>query len=76
MYPRLCVSLLVFLIPWGNHAQLRGGSAAKRLMSALSYGWVECWSDIPGCGTSFFQYNYLFINLCIRHYLMKYDEHV
>ena len=40
----------MFLIPWGNHAQLEGGSAAERLMSTLAYGWVERCSDIAGCG--------------------------
>ena len=49
-YLWLCVSLLVFLIPCGNHAQLRGGSAIERLMSTLAYGWVERYSDIVSCG--------------------------
>ena len=51
----MCVSLLVFLIPCGNHAHLGGGSAAGRLMSALSYGWVERCSDVAGCGTTSFK---------------------
>ena len=56
--PWLCVSLLD---PYSlrNHAQLRGGSVAERLMSTLAYGWVERCSNIAGCGTSFFQDNYL-----------------
>ena len=44
----------MFLIPWGTHAQLGDGSVAKRLMSTLAYGWVECCNDITGCRTSFF----------------------
>ena len=32
-----------------------GGSATEILMSALAYGWVECCSDIAGCGTSSFK---------------------
>ena len=36
--------------PWRNHAQLRGGSIAERLMSKLAYGWVERCSDLAGCG--------------------------
>ena len=51
MYLCVCVILLV---PYSleNHAQLRGGSVAERLRSTLAYGWVECCSDIAGCGTS------------------------
>ena len=40
----------MFLIPCGNHAQLKGGSVAERLMSTVAYGWVERCSDIVGCG--------------------------
>ena len=43
----------MFLIPFGNHPQVEGGSAAERLMSTLAYGWVERCSDIASCGTSF-----------------------
>ena len=43
----------MFLIPCGNHAQLRSGSAAESLMSTLTYGWVDRFSDIVGYGTSF-----------------------
>ena len=43
----------MFLIPCGNHAQLRGGSVAEGLMSMLAYGWVEHCSDIAGFGMSF-----------------------
>ena len=34
----------------GNHVHLRGGSDAERVRSTLAYGWVECCSDIAGCG--------------------------
>ena len=49
VYPWLCVSLLV---PYslGNHAQLRGGGVAERLRISPAYGWVECCSDVAGCG--------------------------
>ena len=33
-----------------NHAQLGGGSVAKRMISTLAYGWVERCSDVAGCG--------------------------
>ena len=33
---------------------LEGGSDAERLMSALSYGWVERCSNAAGCGKNFF----------------------
>ena len=59
----------MFLIPCGNHAQLGGGSVAKRLMSALDYGWVECCSDVAGCGTTSFKDKYLCVNLC-KWYLL------
>ena len=48
--PWLCVSLLSFLVPCGNHAQLRGGSVAGRLRSTPAYGLVERCSDIVGSG--------------------------
>ena len=49
--PWLCVSLID---PYSlrNHAQLRGGSVAERLMSTLAYGWVERCNDVAGCGAS------------------------
>ena len=34
------------LVPFGNHAHLRGGNGAKIMMNTLTYGWVEHWSDI------------------------------
>ena len=34
----LCVSLLLFPSSLWNHAQLGGGSVAKRLMRTLAYG--------------------------------------
>ena len=47
--PRLCVSL-----PWPlsleESCPTRGWQCAERLMSTLAYGWVECCSDIVGCG--------------------------
>ena len=49
----------MFLIPWGNHAQLEGGSVAERLMSTLTYGWVEHYSDIAGCGMRYYKINIL-----------------
>ena len=48
----LCVSLCP-LVPYGNHAQLRGGSDAERVRRMLAYGWVECCRDIAGCRISF-----------------------
>ena len=67
----------MFLIHCGNHAQLGGGSAAERLMSALTYGWVEFCSDVAGCGTRLFQDKYF---LCVIYAnvfcLMNCDEHV
>ena len=51
VYLWLCVILLSFLIPFGNHAQLEGGSVAERLRSMLAYGWVKHCSDAVGCGT-------------------------
>ena len=50
MYIGLVVCVCCSLIPCGNHAQLKGGSGAKRLMSTLAYGWVERCSDIASCG--------------------------
>ena len=58
-------SLLVFLIPWGNHAQLGGGSVAKRLMSTLAYGWLEHCSDVAGWVTRSSQDKFfVYVNLC------------
>ena len=56
--PWLCVSLLdpYYL---RNHAQLEGGNVVERLMSTLAYGWVECCSDVAGCGTSSYQMSIL-----------------
>ena len=51
----------MFLIPRGNHAQLGGGSAAKRLMSTLAYGWVERFSDIASCGEAYSQDKYFLV---------------
>ena len=61
--------LLLSLIPYGNHAQLEGGSVAERLRSTLVYSWVECCSDISK------EVSLLF-NLCNYNCLMNYDEHV
>ena len=44
----LCVSMCP-LVPYGNHAQLGGGSDAERLRSMLAYVWVEHCSDVAGC---------------------------
>ena len=65
----------MFLIPYGNHAQLGDGSATERLMSALAYGWVECCNDVVGCRTSSFQDKYLCVKKFICIFLMKDDEH-
>ena len=45
-----------------NHAQLGGGSDAKRLMSTLAYGWVERCIDVASCGPTSFpdKYSYVF----------------
>ena len=48
----LCVSLLFPSALW-NHAQLRGGSDANRLMNTLAYGWVERCSDVASYGTNY-----------------------
>ena len=42
----------MLLIPWGNHAQLGGGTVAEILKSTLAYGWEEHCSDIASCRTS------------------------
>ena len=77
MYPWLCVSLLVLLIPWENHAQLGGGSAVERLMSTLAYVWVEHCIDIAGCGMSFTsKISILVFNSLYLHLIMNYNEHV
>ena len=52
-----------------DHTQLGGGSASKRLMSALAYGWVERCNDIVGCGTNSFKDKYICANIC-RLYLL------
>ena len=72
----LCVSLLFPSALW-NHAQLRGGSDAERLMSTLAYGWVERCSDIDSCGPTSFQDNYSFV-FYFRNYIcfMNYYEQV
>ena len=60
----LCVNLCS-LVPYGNHAQLRGGNANERLMSTLAYGWVERCSDIASCGEASSQDKYSFaFNIC------------
>ena len=58
------MSLLVSLIPSGNNAQLGGGCAVERLMSALAYGWVGRCSDVVGCETTSFKDKYLCVNHC------------
>ena len=45
----------MFLIPWGNHFELGGGSVTERLRSTLAYGSVERCSDAAGCGRSFYK---------------------
>ena len=63
----LCVSLCP-LFPYGNHAQLGGGSDAERVRSTLAYGWVECCSEIASCRESSSQDKYSFI-LSLQLYL-------
>ena len=58
------MSLLSFLIPYGNHAQLGGGSVVEILRSTLAYGWVERCSDIASCGPTSFKISILVLNLC------------
>ena len=72
----LCVSLWP-LVSCGNHAQLGGGSDAEILKSTLAYGWMEHYSDIAGCGTSFFQDKYSLV-FYFRNYnfFMNDYEHV
>ena len=53
----LCVSLCP-LVPYGNHAQLGGGSDVERVRSTLSYGLVERCSDIASCGEASSQDKY------------------
>ena len=53
----LCVSMCP-LVPYGNHAQLGGGSDAERVRSTLAYGWVECCSNIASCGEDYSQDKY------------------
>ena len=76
MYPWLCVSLFVpFFLE--NHAQLRGGSVAKRLRSTLAYGWVEHCSDVAGCRTSSYKIsNIVYFTSAILFIVDDYDEHV
>ena len=67
----------MFVIPWGNHAQLGGGSVAERLTSTLAYGWVERCSDVVGCATTLSQDKYFLVfNLCNCICLINYYEHV
>ena len=76
MYSWLCVILLV---PYSlsNHAQLRGGSVAERLMSTLAYGWVERCSNVAGCGTSSYNIsNLVYFTSAILFTVNDYDEHV
>ena len=76
MYPWLCVSLLV---PYSlvNHAQLRGGSIAKRFRSMLAYGWVERCSDVAGCGTNSYKIsNLVYFTSAILFIVNDCDEHV
>ena len=46
------------LVPYGNHAQLGGGSDAERVKSTLAYGWVERFSDKAICGEASSQDKY------------------
>ena len=67
----------MFLIPWGNHAQIGGGSDADRLMSTLAYGWVERCSDIVGYRTIFaFKISIIVFKSLHLHLIMNYNEHV
>ena len=60
----MCMNLLFLSSLW-NHAQLGGGSGAKRLMRTLDYGWVERCSGVASCGTSQLQNKYLLLFLCL-----------
>ena len=71
----LCVSLLLSPYSLWESCPARGGSGAERLMSTLTYGWVERCSDIASCGEASSQdkyflvfnlYNDLFMN-CFEH---------
>ena len=53
----LCVSMCP-LVPYGNHAQLRGGSDAERVRITLAYGWAEHCSDIAICEEAYSQDKY------------------
>ena len=67
----------MFLIPYGNHPHLSGGSVSEILMSTLAYGWVECCSDIACCKTRFFQDKYFLCVISATVFcLMNCDEHV
>ena len=66
----LCVSLCS-LVPCGNHAQLGGGSGAKRLRSTLACGWVKRCSHIASCGEASSQDKYFLVfNLCNVFFLL------
>ena len=59
----MCVSVCS-LVSCGNHAQLEGGSGAKRLRSTLDYSWLERCSEIDSCGEASSQDKYsLMFNL-------------
>ena len=78
MYPCQCVILLVHYSSW-NHAQIKGGSVAERLKSMRAYGWVECCSDVAGCGASSSlkdKYSWLSHLCSYIYYFMRNDEHV
>ena len=67
----------MFLIPYGNHAQLGGVSVVERFMGALPYGWVERCNDVASCGTRFFQNKYFLCAISATvSCLMNCDEHV
>ena len=40
---------LFFLSSVWNHAKIKGGSGAERLMSTLAYSWVERCNGIASC---------------------------
>ena len=53
----LGVSLFFHCALW-NHAELRGDSDSKRLMSTLAYGWVEHCNNVASCGLTSFPDKY------------------
>ena len=60
-----------------NHAHLEGGNAAERLRSTLAYGWVECCSDVAGCGMSSYKIsNLVYFTSATLFTVNDYDEHV